>query len=196
MVALPYHIPKIYNFFLCLWEKENNKKYRIIAEMINKNKKVFELGCGTAILADYLDKSCSYIGWDLNDKFVNYCRAKKLNVYKKNIFDFNEYPQSDVIVISDVLHHIVPQDKMLVREARKRTKTLIVTEPISGLSCKNIPFALYRLYDKILGDNDGINDLENRKKWGFTNQKEVVKYLKRLGFRKIIFYNKEKFIAV
>lgn len=196
MAALPYHIPKIYNFFLSFWEKENNKKYQIIAEIIGKNKKVFELGCGTAILADHLDKSCPYVGWDLNDKFVDYCCARGLNVSKKDIFDFGEYPQNDVIVISDVLHHIASRDKMLVREAKKRTKMLIITEPISGLSYKNTPSALYWFYDKILGDNDGINDLEDRKKWGFANREEVVKYFKSLGSQKIIFHNNEKFIAI
>lgn len=196
--ALTYQFPAIYNGFVSILDRNLKEKYRFIAEIIGKDKKVFELGCGTALLAEYLDKSCSYTGWDMNEKFVDYCRRKGLKVFKENIFDFEKYPESDVIVILDVLHHIVPQDKKLIQEAKKRTKKLIVSEPSSGLACGETPSRLYKFYDKFFGDNDGINDLENRKDWKFANQEELINYFKDLGAQKIIFLGKRKtkFVAI
>ncbi len=194
--AIPYYFPKIYNIFLSIWSKDFRKEYQCIAQIIGKNKKVFELGCGTALFADYLDKTCSYIGWDLNQNFVNYCQKKKIKVFKKDIFEYQDYPQSDVIVISDVLHHIVPKHKELIKQAKKRTKTLIACEPV--YSYKYQKFPLYFLYDKFLGDNDGINNLKNREKWGFDNPEELKDYFRELEYKKIIFLgkNKESFIII
>ena len=197
MTSISYQFPKIYNIFLCFFEKNTEKKYKLIAKLVGNNKKVFELGCGTALLSDWLDKSCSYIGWDLNNKFINYCHNKGLNVFKKDIFDFDEYPKNDVIVISNVLHHVAHKDKTLIYQARRKTKMLIITEPIKGLSYQKIPSILYWFYDKIFGDNDGINSLKDRKKWGFDNREDVEKYFNTLNAKKIIFLKKsEKFIAI
>jgi SAM-dependent methyltransferase len=178
----------------------SEKKFLRIAEIIGKNKKVFEIGCGTAFLADYLKQGCSYIGWDLNKNFVDDCCKRGLKVFQKNIFDFDDYPDNDVIVISDVLHHIIPRDKELIREAKERTKKLIVTEPRTGLkfNSKRTPFCVYEIFDKFLGDNDGINPLAQRIKWGFADEEELHEYFQKFSPKKIIFLgkNKEKFIAI
>ena len=82
--SIPYQFPKIYNLFLRAVDKGlTEQKYQYLAKIIGKNKTVFELGCGTALLADYLHPTCNYSGWDLNENFVNYCRSKGLKVSKK-----------------------------------------------------------------------------------------------------------------
>ena len=199
--SISYKFAKAYNILISIVDRGiTEKKFSQIAKIIGKDKRVFELGCGTGFLHDYLDEGCSYIGWDLNKNFIDDCRKRGLKVFEKNIFDFNDYPDNDVIVISDVLHHIIPRDKELIQKAKKRTKRLIITEPRTGLkfSNKRIPFCVYKLFDKILGDNDGINPLENRKEWGFNNEQEVREYLREFDPQEIVFLgeNKEKFIAI
>ena len=199
--SISYKFAKTYNILVSIAERGiTEKKFSRIAKFIGENKKVFELGCGTASLSDYLMNGCSYIGWDLNKNFVGDCQERGLKVFQKNVFDFDDYPENDVIVISDVLHHIVPRDKELVREAKKRTKQVIITEPTERLKYGNskISFFFYKLFDKFLGDNDGINSLEDRKKWGFNNEGEVREYLKEFNPQEVIFLGKkkEKFIAV
>jgi len=198
MNAINYRFPKIYNLWLPLVDRNFKEKYQHIAKIVGKNKRVFELGCGTAILADYLEEGCVYIGWDLNERFVNYCQKRGLKVFKKDIFDFADYPENDVIVISDVLHHIVPRDKLLIREAKKRTKRLIITEPIYQYRYQRLPNCLYSIYDKFIGDNDGFNALENRKQWGFNSTEDLCRYLDSLGVQEVKYIGrkKEKFIAV
>lgn len=199
--SISYKFPNAYNILISIVDRGvTEKKFLQISKFIGKNKRVFEIGCGTAFLADYLEQSCSYTGWDLNKNFVDDCRKRGLRVFRKNIFDFENYPESDVIVMSDVLHHIVPRDKELIREAKKRTKKLIITEPRTGLkfSHKRVPFYVYKLFDKILGDNDGINPLEQRIKWGFANEEELNEYFQEFSPKEIILLgkNKEKFIAI
>ena len=199
--SISYKFAKAYNILVSIAEKGiTENKFSRMAGIIGKNKRVFELGCGTAFLSDYLMDGCSYIGWDLNKNFIDDCRKRGLKVFQKNVFDFNDYPENDVIVISDVLHHIVPRDKELIREAKKRTKQVIITEPTERLKYGNseISFCVYKFFDKFFGDNDGINSFEDRKNWGFDNEQEVREYLKEFNPKEIIFLgkNKEKFIAV
>lgn len=194
--SIPYRFPRIYNIFLRILAKNLKQEFTYIAQVIGENKKVFELGCGTGILADYLKQGCFYTGWDLNKNFVNYCRKKGLQVFERDIFDFNNYPESDVIVISDVIHHIMPRDKELIRKAKSRTKKLIICEPVYQYRFFNMP--LYSVYDRLFGDNDGINNLANRSKWGFLDEKEIRNYLEEFNPKEIMFFgrNKESFIAV
>lgn len=199
--SISYKFAKAYNILTLIAEigiTEN--KFSQISKLIGKNKRVFELGCGTGALHDYLYTGCSYIGWDLNKNFVDDCCKRGLKTFQKNVFDFDDYPESDVIVISDVLHHIVPRDKELIRESKKRTKKLIITEPRTGLkfSHKRTPFCVYKLFDKIFGDSDGINPLEQRIKWGFANEEELNEYFQEFSPKEIIFLGnkKEKFIAI
>ena len=199
--SISYKFAQAYNILISVVDRGiTEKKFSRISKFIGKDKRVFELGCGTSFLSGYLMQGCSYLGWDLNKNFVDNCKKRGLKVFQKNVFDFNDYPESDVIVISDVLHHIVPRDKELIREAKKRTKKLIITEPRTGLkfSRRRVPFCVYKLFDKTLGDNDGINPFEDRKNWGFNNEQEVREYLREFNPKEIIFLgkNKEKFIAI
>ena len=199
--SISYKFAKVYNFLMPIADKGiAEKKFIRISEFIGDDKKVFELGCGTARLRDYLGKGCSYIGWDLNKNFIKDCKNRGVNVEEKNVFDSENYPENDVIVISDILHHIIPRDKELIRKSLKKTKKLIIAEPRAGvkLSIRRTPFWIYKVFDSLFGDSDGINSLENRKKWGFYNEYEVKQYLKEFRPQKIIFLgkNKEKFIAV
>ena len=184
MKAIPYMHPMIYNLYLlALHGKSLEKRYRFISGEIGGDQRVFELGCGTGILAGYLDKSCDYIGWDMNPTFVTYLRRKGYNVEIHDILDFENYPENDVCIIVDVLHHIVPKEQILIENALKSTKKLIVVEPYEAFSFP-LPHHIRKYYDSFLGDNDGINPYSNRMNWSYSPE-ELKKYFASLGAREI-----------
>lgn len=176
MKSLPYRIPQLYERGITLLLGNTlSLRYERIAEEIGSNKKVLELGCGPALLHPYLH-SCDYTGWDLNDYFVKYCQKKGLNVYKKDIFQFSEYPQTDYIVFCDILHHVIPRDELLLKEATKRAPVIAV-EPCSQ---RRLPTPLLYLYDQLLGDADGINPFKTRMSWNY-NQTTLTQKFQTLG---------------
>jgi len=188
MTSLAYKLPRLYNLLLRMVHGKNlsirNKK---IAKIIGKNNKVLDLACGTCILYDYLDKSCEYEGWDLNEKFIN--SRKDLNLKVKSVFDYKDYPKVDVIVISDLLHHVVPRHEELINKVRRKARKVIIVEPhvnhtIGSESNSKLKQFFYRLWDKTFGDDDGINDYKDRKGW-FTKKEEVRDFFMKFKPEKI-----------
>ncbi len=192
MSSIPYLSPRIYNLWQKIVEREREALYRKISKLIGKNKKVFELGSGPGFLYFYLQKGCTYIGWDLNKRFVSYAQKRGIKVERKDIFNFKEYPESDVIVICNLLHHIFPKDKILIKKALKKTKKLIVLEPYRISRVDFLPYFVFYLYDKIIGDNDGINNFSERREWKFTDLFSLKEYFKKMGARKIYVLRKSK----
>ncbi|MBD3311957.1 methyltransferase domain-containing protein [archaeon] len=182
MTSLLYKSPRLYHAIIKLiYGKDFNNRYKEIAKIIGKNKKVLDLGCGTGELKKHLDESCTYEGWDLNQKFIKAGKEKGLNVKLKNIFNFKKYPESDVIVISDLLHHVIPRHMELIRKAKKNTKKLVIMEPFVTINRDSrIMRWLSKLWDSTLGDNDGINSFEQRSKW-FRTKEEVHEFFKSLN---------------
>lgn len=174
MKSLPYRFPHLYGIGIkVLLGSLLSLRYERIAQEIGRNKKVLDLGCGTAQLYNYLDL-CEYTGWDLNDSFVKYCREKGLHVYKKDVFRVEDYPACDYIVLCDILHHVVPKDELLLKEAVKRA-TVITVEPCSQ---RKLPKPFVFLYDQLIGDSDGINSFESRMQWNYDSTALQQKFLK------------------
>ncbi len=197
MKSVMYLSPKIYNFFLrIIHRKYFLFRYKEIARSIGKNKKVLDLGCGTGLLYKFLDKSCEYEGWDLNEKFLK--NMKGINTKYKNVFDFDDYPTSDVIVICDLLHHVMPRHKELLITAKEKTKRLIVLESKSAIvKIKNRTiYFLYKVFDTLIGDSDGINSYDERMKY-FDNKEDAFKffsdfnplYIKEIGSDYLIIFD-------
>jgi SAM-dependent methyltransferase len=180
MKSLPYRFPQLYELGIKLLLKNTlSLRYTKIAQEIGKKNRVLDLGCGTALLYQYLHE-CHYTGWDLNNSFVKYCQKKGLNVYKKDIFNFSDYPECDYIVLCDVIHHVVPRDELLLREAAKRAHVIVV-EPCYE---RRLPRTLVFLYDQIVGDADGINSFETRMLWDPDKPRLRKKFL-TLGAAKV-----------
>jgi len=172
MASFVYRHPILYNLMLkAIHQKALNRRYRYISKSIGKNKTVFELGCGTARMHKFLHRSCKYVGWDLNRTFVEYCRRKGINAKTKDIFDFSEYPENDVTVICDVLHHVFPNDRSLVEHAAINTKKLIIIEPYDIGKVRLPNFIIKRLQ---AFDDDGINEDDERHGWGIGQYKKIL----------------------
>lgn len=185
MASLTYNYPKLYDYALKLIHRNNlRKRYELIAKEIGRNKKVFEPACGTCLVKGYLDKTCKYEGWDLNQKFIDYDIKRGINARIKNIFDFRNYPKSDVILICDLLHHIHPEHKNFLKKALKKSKKIIVVEPCISFKPPNRFLKnLYKLFTKYIGDNDGINDFNQVLAWDF-NEERLKNFFSEFGKNK------------
>jgi SAM-dependent methyltransferase len=165
------------------------ERYVIVSKEIGYGKLVFELGCGTGILTDYLDKSCDYIGWDLNQRFIKYVRRRGYKAEVRDIFNFADYPDSDICVLIDVLHHIIPKQEVLIKNILDATKKLIVVEPYKAFNVP-LPDSFRKRYDSVFGDNDGINSYRNRSGWHYSPER-LNDYFLSLGASKVTEMNKD-----
>jgi len=171
-LSLIYKSPSFYHAFLKILHGSSLKKrYELIAREIGEKKRVFEPGCGTCLIYPYLQAGCVYEGWDLNEHFINYNTKRGRRVYQKNMFDFNDYPPNDVILLCDILHHVVPRHEELIRMVVKKTKKLIISEPPTSFKLlKKFKRTAYFLHKTLL-DDDGINPFDNMVEWDYPEEK-------------------------
>lgn len=188
--SLMYRHPKIYNLIVkILHGNALDERYKIIAREVGKNKKVMDVGCGTGNFARFLDTSCDYKGFDLNENFITHAKENGLNVKLGDLLDEENYSDCDVTIICDILHHIVPDDKKVVEMCKKVSKRTIICEPFSeesfleGLLDK---FRDNRLFHNLFGEADGINEFENMKEWNAHGKEDVIKLMKDYGAGKTI----------
>lgn len=206
--SLTYRSGFIYNW---LTRRLYNQdfKFSVIANLVGRFKSVFDAPCGTGYLCHFLDETVRYEGWDLNHRFLKKLlrdlkkrdlKLSEIKLKQKNIFDFDEYPQTDIIVFCDILHHIYPRHFRLVNEAKKKTNEIIICEPMA-VKPENInaydkffkvmmkfgeylPEKVFQFLDRFFFDNDGINSYDNRMEW----QHDIVslrRMYSKLGIQKV-----------
>jgi 2-polyprenyl-3-methyl-5-hydroxy-6-metoxy-1,4-benzoquinol methylase len=127
-----YKYPRLYIWGLKWIHKTNfAKRYRYIASFAKKGDLVLEPACGPAILANFLPKGTYYRGFDTNKKFVDYAFKKHSGVYLGNALDAKNYPQADIVIACDILHHLKPIDrKKFIKNCFSSTKKIfIICEP-------------------------------------------------------------------
>ncbi len=185
-MAIMYRYPQLYNLVVkTIHGKSLKMRYEIIGDEIGENKKVFELGCGTSMIYPFLHRGCEYAGWDLNERFLEFCGRRDIKVFKKDIFDFQDYPDNDVILICDLLHHVIPNHVRLIVEALKRSKKLIVSEPARSFTPPTMLDGPFTFLNKLLGDSDGINHPHRTLEWNY-NEEKLRSFFLRLGCTKTI----------
>jgi SAM-dependent methyltransferase len=186
-MSLVYQSPGVYNAVVKLIHGDSlEQRYLAISREVGKSRKVLELGCGTALLSSYLETGCEYEGWDLNDKFVDYCQNRGLSVHKKNVFDVgdNKY-QWDVIVICDLLHHLVPNHEKLLEMAVASAGQVVVSEPAKSFKPSSLYRPIKRLICKLIGDYDGINEVGKVHMWDYDHR-SLTELFQRYGSHKIL----------
>lgn len=185
-MSLMYKNPSLYNIFLKILHGSSlRKRYEVIAKEIGDGKRVFEPGCGTCLIYPYLQDGCEYEGWDLNESFVGYNVKRERRVYQKNMFDFNDYPPNDVIILCDLLHHIVPHHEELIKGTLKKTKRLIISEPLQSFKLQRKFKRIAYFFHKTLLDDDGINPFDNMVEWDYPREK-LASLFNKYGCTKII----------
>ncbi|MFX1376043.1 MAG: class I SAM-dependent methyltransferase [Promethearchaeota archaeon] len=191
---------------------DQDKKFFIIAKLVGKGpQRVLDLPCGTGYLMRFLHPLIEYVGVDLNQRFLNRIKKKELikrNIQlkevilkQKNIFEFQDYDgeKIDVIVISDILHHIYPKHEDLINIAKRCARKVIICEPyavkpkeikardklfrIIIYFGKFLPNSIYKIIDFLFLDNDGINPYYKRSQWSFDFQ-SLKEFFRTKGFNR------------
>jgi SAM-dependent methyltransferase len=152
------------------------QRYAYIARQIGKNKTVLEPGCGPGWLAKYLDSNCKYIGFDIDQTFVNHAKKKGLKVYLGDATKAKSYKKADAIVMCDFFHHIGRKDeKKVLKLCKKHAKKIIICEQPASELFKRMTWYVW-LYNKIDQDKKAKVNLAMQR-----TEKELLKDMKN-GF--------------
>ena len=112
------------------------KEYKIISELIEKNSKTLDVGCGDGELMKYLfeNKTKNIRGLEISKKSVQNCLSKGLPVIEGNAEnDLIQFPNHsfDYVILSQTLQAFLNPEKVITNLLRVGKKA-IVTIPNFG----------------------------------------------------------------
>ena len=111
-------------------------EFRVIADLIEKDKKVLDVGCADGILMKFLkdNKNSNIRGLEISKEKVQECIAKGLTVIEGNAEkDLKQFPDKsfDYVVLSQTLQAFL-NPELVINELLKVGKKVIVTIPNFG----------------------------------------------------------------
>jgi SAM-dependent methyltransferase len=126
-----------------LYGRHYAARMSVVAEQVPAGASVLELCCGpgTLYLHHLRDRAGSYIGVDVNERFVAALRRRGVDARQLDLAGAAEpLPAADVVIMQASLYHFLPEagalvDRMLAA-ARDR---VIVSEPVRNLASSDLP---------------------------------------------------------
>ena len=111
-------------------------EYKIIADIIDKNTRVLDVGCSDGKLMEFLkkNKSVDIRGIEVSKEKVQICVAKGLTVIEGNAeFDLKQFPNKsfDYVVLGQTLQAFI-NPEIVIKELLRVGKKAIVTIPNFG----------------------------------------------------------------
>ena len=111
-------------------------EFQVIAELIENDKKVLDVGCGDGILMDFLkkNKNTNIRGLEISKSKVQECIAKGLTVIEGNAEkDLKQFPDKsfEYVVLSQTLQAFL-NPELVINELLRVGKKAIVTIPNFG----------------------------------------------------------------
>ena len=111
-------------------------EFQVIAELIENDKKVLDVGCGDGILMDFLkkNKNTNIRGLEISKSKVQECIAKGLTVIEGNAEkDLKQFPDKsfDYVILSQTLQAFLDPE-LVIKELLRVGKKAIVTIPNFG----------------------------------------------------------------
>ena len=111
-------------------------EFRVIADLIEKNTRVLDVGCADGILMEFLkdNKNIDIRGLEISKNKVQKCIEKGLTVIEGNAeFDLKQFPDKsfDYVVLSQTLQAFL-NPELVINELLRVGKKAIVTIPNFG----------------------------------------------------------------
>ena len=134
------------------------QEFKIIADLVEKNKRVLDVGCGDGTLMEYLkdNKKVDIRGIEISKNNVQKCVGKGLIVIEGDAEkDLTQFPDSsfDYVILSQTLQAFL-NPEIVINELLRVGKKAIVTVP-------NFGFWRVRLHLLIRGTMPITNNLPN-----------------------------------
>ena len=112
------------------------QEFKIIADNIENNTRVLDVGCGDGVLIEYLkkEKNVDVRGLEISKDKVQICISKGLTVIEGNAeIDLKQFPNNsfDYVVLSQTLQAFLNPEKV-INELLRVGKRAIVTIPNFG----------------------------------------------------------------
>jgi trans-aconitate methyltransferase len=130
-VGLVYRSPALYRLAMSVLDRERAHRDRLVVDAIAPGSSVVDLCCGDASIAPaLLGKGCSYIGLDVNERFVSAARKRGLDasVWNGTTMDV---PEADVVCLLASLYQFVPDERRLLeRMLHSARELVVVAEPV------------------------------------------------------------------
>ncbi len=174
-----YGSSSLYNRILSFLHGDGYEdRFQRIAARLPADAWVLDVGCGTCHMAALLPAGMRYTGLDLNQRFVADARARGIDARIGDVLDVSSYPEGPTaVVVSDMLHHIVPHEESFLRQLGQALRSdLVICETLTTGSN-----ALQRVAGLLL-DNDGFNDFRARLRfhlWGEFTEASLTALLNR-----------------
>ena len=111
-------------------------EYRIIADLIDKNSNVLDVGCNDGTLMEFLkiNKGVNVRGIEISKEKVQICISKGLTVIEGNAeYDLKQFPNNsfDFVVLGQTLQAFI-NPEIVIKELLRVGKKAIVTIPNFG----------------------------------------------------------------
>ena len=111
-------------------------EFRVIADLIEKNTRVLDVGCADGILMEFLkdNKNIDIRGLEISKNKVQKCIGKGLTVIEGNAeFDLKQFPDKsfDYVILSQTLQAFL-NPELVINELLRVGKKAIVTIPNFG----------------------------------------------------------------
>lgn len=118
-----------------LYGAEYKEKYRAVAEEIPPETVVVDLCCGDCAIAPLLsEKKCTYIGLDVNLRFVRWAQKRGIDARQWDAIG-GEIPPADVVCIQSSLYQFIPSDADLIRRMYESARLkVVISEPIHNVA--------------------------------------------------------------
>ncbi|MEO8215839.1 MAG: glycosyltransferase [Acidobacteriota bacterium] len=96
--------------------RTNRRRFAILKKMVPSQGRVLEVGAGTGLFGDFVQREYDYVGIDLADRAAREARARGLEVYRASLSDFvNTGPSFDAVTLFHVFEHLADPHDALAR---------------------------------------------------------------------------------
>jgi SAM-dependent methyltransferase len=118
------------------------ERMRAVADQVPEGASVLELCCGpgTMYLRHLRGRAGSYVGVDVNQRFVERLRRRGVDARRLDLRTEDPLPVADVVILHASLYHFLPDAERIVdRMLAAARDRVVVSEPVRNLASSGLP---------------------------------------------------------